>query len=66
MLPNTDKENGHIRCVHKTDEGADHVTHSVTLGDDEPVEGTDGAEGRIEVTGLGDGVSADEGLSKEG
>lgn len=37
VLSDTDKEDGHICCVYKTDERADHVANSVTLGNDEAV-----------------------------
>jgi len=48
--------------VDEGDEGADHVADGVALGDDEAVEGADGAECGVEVARLSDGVGADEGL----
>jgi hypothetical protein len=62
MLSDTDKQDRDIGGVDETDEGADHVADGVALGDDEAVEGADGAEGGVEVAGLGDGVCSYEGL----
>lgn len=62
MLSHADEEDGHVGCVHQTDERANHVADGVAFGDDEAVEGADGAEGCVEVAGLGDGVCSDQGL----
>lgn len=65
MLADADKEHGDVCGVDETDEGADHVADGVAFGNDEAVEGADGAEGRVEVAGLGYRVCADEGLGGE-
>lgn len=62
MLPDADEEDGYVGGVDEADQRADHVADGVALGDDEAVEGADGAEGRVEVARLGDRVGADEGL----
>ncbi len=63
MLADADKEDGHVGGVHQADEGADHVADGVALGDDEAVEGADGAKGSVKVARLGNGVGADKGLA---
>lgn len=60
MLSDADEQDWDVGGVDETDEGSDHVSDGVTLGDDEAVEGADGAEGGVEVAGLRDGVCADE------
>ena len=60
VLPDADEEYGHVGGVDEGDEGADHIADGVALGDDEAVEGADGAEGGVEVAGLGDRVCAHE------
>lgn len=62
MLPHADEEDGDGGGVDEGDEGADHVADGVALGDDEAVEVPHGAEGGVEVAGLGDRVCSHEGL----
>ena len=62
VLPDADEQDGHVGRVDEADERSHHVADGVALGDDEAVEGADGAEGGVEVAGLGDRVGADEGL----
>ena len=62
MLANSDKEHRNIGCMHQADKRANHVADGIALGDDEAVEGADGAESSIEVACLCDGVGANEGL----
>lgn len=54
MLSNADEYYGHIGGMYQTDKSTNHVTHSVTLGDDEAIEGPDGTEGGVEVSRLSD------------
>lgn len=59
VLADADKEDGYVCGVNEGDEGADHVADRVALGDDEAVEGAEGAKGGVEVARLGDRVGAD-------
>lgn len=62
MLANSDKENRNVGRVDKTDQGPNHVAHCVTLGNNEAIQGSNGAKCSIEVSSLSDGVSTNEGL----
>lgn len=62
VLTDTDEEHWHVCRMNQAHEGAHHVANSITLGNDEAVQGTGGAKGGIEVAGLGDGVGTDESL----
>lgn len=62
VLADTDKEDGDIGGVDERDKSADHVANCIALGNDETIEGADGAEGSVEVAGLGDRICPDEGL----
>jgi len=64
MLSDTDKEDGDVGSVDDADQGADHVSHCVALGDDEAVKGAAGTKCCIEVPRLGDGICAHQGLSE--
>lgn len=62
MLSYADEKDRHIGGVDETDQRSNHVAHRVALGDDEAVESADGAERRVEVARLGDGVCSHKGL----
>lgn len=49
--------------MHHTNQRAHHITHRIRLADDKPVQVPAGPEGGVEVSGLGDGIGADEGLA---
>jgi hypothetical protein len=38
MLPNTNKQHGHVRGVHNADQGSNHVPDGVAFGDDEAIQ----------------------------
>lgn len=63
VLSNTDKQNGHVGRMHQADKSAHHVADGVTLGDDEAVQCSHRAKGRVEVAGLSDGIRANKGLA---
>lgn len=62
MLPYTNKKDGYICCVHQAHQGTNHITHSVTLGNDESIKGACRAKGCIKVPCLRNGVGADKSL----
>jgi hypothetical protein len=37
MLANTNEEDWNVRCVDHADQSANHISDSVTLGDDESI-----------------------------
>lgn len=37
MLADADEKNRHVRRMHDTDYRANHVTHGITFGYDEPI-----------------------------
>lgn len=49
--------------MHHTDQRAHHVSHGVTLADDEPIEPSPGPEALIEVARLSHRIGADERLA---
>ncbi len=65
MLADADEQDGNVGGVHEADQGADHVSDRVALGDDKAVERAVRAQGRVEVACLRHGIRADKGLAEE-
>lgn len=64
MLTDSHKHNRHVGRVNQTDQRSHHVTDSIALGDDETVQSTLRAKGRVEVTSLGNGICSNKSLEK--
>lgn len=62
VLSHANKQHRYIGCMHQTDQRTDHISHSVTLGDDKAVECPHRAKSRIEVAGLSNRVCTDKSL----
>jgi hypothetical protein len=56
MLPNTDEKHGNICRMNHADQSADHISHGVTLRNNEAVERSPASKGCVKIAGLCNGV----------
>ena len=54
MLTNSNKKYRDVCRVNKTNKSADHVTNSVTLGDDEAIKCANSTKSSVEIACLSD------------
>jgi hypothetical protein len=62
MLANANKEDWHIRCVDHADQSSNHISDSITFGDDESIKGSATSKRCIEISCLGDRVCSNQSL----
>lgn len=62
MLPDAYKKYWDIGSMHHTDQSTNHISNSITFGDDEAIERPPAAECGVEVSRLCDRIGSNQGL----